>query len=97
MPERFAFEWALQQIRQGKKVRRSGWNGKGMFLVYQKGYPDGIPINENTSEATGLPRGMVCRFLPYIMIKVQCEQGPTFAPWTASNSDILAFDWEYAD
>ncbi len=93
MGEEFAFEWALQQLRMGKKVRRSGWNGKGMFIVLQKGYPDGIPINENTAEATGLPRGKVCKFLPYLMMKTVDD---SFVPWLASQTDILAFDWEYA-
>ena len=93
----YAFEWALQQLRQGKKVRRKGWNGKGMFLVYQKGYPDGIPINENTSEATGIPLGTVCNFLPYIMMKVVANDRPTFVPWLASQTDLLSFDWEYAE
>ena len=94
MEER-GFEWALQQLRQGKKVCRRGWNGKGMFIVYQKGYPDGIPINENTADATGIERGTVCRFLPYLMIKVVCDK-PTFVPWFASQDDLLSFDWEYS-
>lgn len=94
MEER-AFEWALQQLRMGKKVTRRGWNGKGQWLVLQKGYPAGIPINENTANATGIPLGTVCVFLPYIMIKVVCEK-PSFVPWLPSQGDILAFDWEYA-
>lgn len=28
------FGWALAQIRDGKKVARDGWNGKGMFLMF---------------------------------------------------------------
>lgn len=94
-PER-GFEWALQQLRQGKKVCRSGWNGKGMYVVYQKAYPDGIPINENTSNATGIDRGTVCRFLPYIMMKTAAVL-PTFVPWLASQTDLLSLDWEYAN
>ena len=96
MFERFAFEWALQQLRMGKKVARRGWNGQGMFLVLQKGYPQGIPINENTSEATGLPRGMVCNFSPYIMMKT-ADATPTFVPWLASQTDLLSEDWTYAE
>lgn len=92
--ERYAFEWALQQLRQGKKVCREGWNGKGMYLVYQKGYPEGIPINENTAKATGMPIGQVCKFLPYIMMKT-ADDAPTFVPWLASQSDLLSFDWQY--
>ena len=95
MEER-AFEWALQQLRMGKKVCRTGWNGKGMYLVLQKGYPQGIPINENTADATGIARGTICRFSPYIMMKTASEE-PTFVPWVASQSDILGTDWDYAD
>ena len=28
------FGSAVQALKQGKKVVRSGWNGKGMFLYY---------------------------------------------------------------
>jgi len=27
--------WAVGQIRDGLRVRRSGWNGKGMWLALQ--------------------------------------------------------------
>nr|WP_113756646.1 DUF2829 domain-containing protein [Brevibacillus laterosporus] len=72
------------------RVARKGWNGKDMFLVYQKGYPDGIPINNNTAEATGLKEGTVCRFQPYIMMKTADN---TFVPWLASQTDLLAEDF----
>jgi len=88
------FEWALTQLRQGHRVERSGWNGKGMFIVLQKGYPDGIPINENTAECTSIPRGTVCKFLPYIMMKT-ADKDVSFVPWLASQTDILALDWGY--
>jgi uncharacterized protein DUF2829 len=58
----------------------------------KKGYPDGIPINENTAEATGLPEGTVCAFLPYIMLKTAVFS-TTFVPWVPSQADILANDW----
>lgn len=96
MEELFAFEWALQQLRMGKKVSRRGWNGKGMYVVLQKGYPEGIPINENTANATGLPRGQICKFLPYLMLKT-ADSLPTFVPWLASQTDLLSSDWGYAD
>lgn len=87
------FETALELLRGGKKLQRAGWDGKDMFIVLQKGYPDGIPINRNTSEATGIPEGTVCRFLPYIMMKTADN---AFVPWLASQTDILAFDWQEA-
>lgn len=27
--------WAVKQLQNGSKVRRSGWNGKGMWLALQ--------------------------------------------------------------
>ena len=86
--------WAVNEARyHGGKVRRHGWNGKGMYIVYQKGYPDGIPINANTAQATGIAQGTVCRFLPYLMM---CATTGDFVPWLASQTDILALDWELA-
>jgi Protein of unknown function (DUF2829) len=86
--------WAVGEMRaHGFKVRRAGWNGKGMFLVFQKGYPDGIPINENTADATGIPKGTVCKFLPYVMMSTA---DGSFVPWLCSQTDLLATDWEHA-
>jgi len=84
------FGYALNALREGKKVFRSGWNGKDMYVVLQKGYPNGIPINKNTSEATGIPEGTVIKFLPYLMMKTV---DGSFVPWLASQTDILADDW----
>lgn len=39
------FGQALEKVKSGEKIFRHGWNGKGMFVVYQKGYPAGIPSN----------------------------------------------------
>ena len=92
------FGWALTQLRQGHKVCRVGWNGKGYWIVYQKGYPDGIPINDNTAQATGIAKGTVCKFGPYLMLKTG-EKGDgagAFVPWLPSITDLLATDWEYA-
>jgi hypothetical protein len=79
----------------GLKVGRTGWNGKDMYITLQKGYPDGIPINENTADATGIDKGTVCRFSPYIMMKTADTEMPTFVPWLASQTDILGMDWDY--
>jgi hypothetical protein len=29
------FGWALAQLRDGKRVGRAGWNGRGMYLKLQ--------------------------------------------------------------
>lgn len=84
------FGWALEALRHGNKVARRGWNGVNMWVVYQKGYPAGIPINGNTAAATGIPEGTVCVFKPYLMMKTV---DGSFVPWLASQTDMLAEDW----
>lgn len=87
------FSTALYLLRRGERVVRSGWNGKGMFVVLQKGYPDGVPINKNTADATGIPEGTIKKFRPYLMLYT--AQGD-FCPWAPSASDVLAEDWGVA-
>ncbi len=83
------FGEAIEGLKNGKKLSRDGWP-PGMFVVFQKGYPHGIPINKNTAEATGIPEGTVCKFGPYLMIR---GADSVFLPWTASQADMLAEDW----
>jgi hypothetical protein len=90
MGELIDFSKALEEIKAGLKVEREGWNGKGMWIVLQPGYPAGIPINEKTAKSIGEPVGTVHKFLPYIMMRT--AQGD-FVPWLASQTDILANDW----
>ena len=84
------FGQALAAVKTGSKIARSGWNGSGMYVVHQAGYPDGIPINANTARATGIPEGTVCAFRPYLMMFT--AQGE-FVPWVISQTDALADDW----
>lgn len=86
-----SFGAAIELAKVGLQVARAGWNGRGMFICYQKGYPEGIPINENTAKATGFPIGTVLRFDPYLLMYTAAG---TFVPWLASQTDMLASDWE---
>ncbi len=90
MGDRFGIGEAVKEMQCGNRVARAGWNGKGMYLAYQPGYPDGIPINANTARATGLLEGTVCKFTPYVMLKSATGE---FGPWNASQADLLAVDW----
>lgn len=91
MNETFGIGRAVDEMEAGRKVARSGWNGKGMYLVRQAGYPEGIPINQNTASATGLPLGSIQRFDPYVMMRTASG---SFIPWLCSQADLLARDWE---
>lgn len=87
------FSLALVGLKNGGRFTRSGWNGADMFVVLQSGYPDGIAINANTADATGIEQGTVCRFRPYLMLRTA---DGSFVPWAPSVSDVLAEDWATA-
>ena len=84
------FGLAIEAARMGKKISRAGWNGKGMWVVYRTGYPEGIPANKNTADAVGIQEGELFKVRPYLQMK--CVDG-SFQMWLASQSDILADDW----
>lgn len=84
------FGWALQALKAGRQVMRVGWNAPGQYVVLQRGYPEGIAINRNTADATGLPEGTVCIFRPYFMLRTA---DGSFVPWAPTVSDCLAQDW----
>jgi hypothetical protein len=90
----FDFGYALNCLKNGKKVARKGWNGKGMFVVYQKGYPQGIPCNKQTAEAWGMNEGDLFKCEPYLQIKN--AQG-SHSMWVPSIGDVLAEDWKLVD
>lgn len=89
------FGLALEAAKSGKKVARSGWNAKGMFIVVQKGYPNGIDCNKNTSEAFGIPIGTIIKVTPYLMMKA--ADGTLVTGWLASQTDMLSEDWIIVD
>ena len=89
--ENLTFGDALIALKDGKKVARTGWNGKGMFIFRQKRYPEGIAANKNTAEALGVKKGTQIKVTPYLMMKA--ADGTLITGWLASQTDILAEDW----
>lgn len=77
------FGQALEALKEGKKVARSGWNGKGMFLLYVPSEKWGI-IDKI---GLGIPKG---NLLSWIGMKTADGK---FVPWLASQTDMLAEDW----
>ena len=86
----FDFSEALKAVKDGKKITRSEWTGKGMFVVYQKGYPNGIPCNKQSAEAWGMKEGDLFKCEPYLQIRLA---NGSHAMYTPSITDILAEDW----
>lgn len=79
------FGWALRQLRRGQTVRRRGWNGKGIFIELQ------VPDKHSKMSS------------PYIFIDTTGLQTnnpdapKNRVPWLASQTDMLAQDWELFD
>lgn len=90
--EGMTFGLAIEALKQGSKVARSGWNGKGMWLVLVPGtkavnFTEGSPYMK-----AGLTHGEI---LPHIdMYTVNAEGRRAMLPgWIASQTDMLAEDW----
>ena len=88
--DNMTFGIAIEAMKKGNKVARRGWNGKGMFVVYQKAYPNGIPCNKQTAEAWGLNEGDLFICNPYFQIK---NVDVSHSMWVPSINDCLAEDW----
>jgi hypothetical protein len=84
------FGEALGHLRAGRRLRPSRWEGTGKFVVLQRGYPEGVPINANTAVALDLPEGTTCRFRPYLLKRTI---DGSFVPWVPTQGDILGSDW----
>lgn len=98
--ENMCFGLALDRLRNGGRVQRSGWNGKGMFLWVKNG--SYAADTELTDGLKGLPailfdkgdKGTVNR-LPCICMKT--ATGETLEGWLASQTDMLAMDWRVVE
>ena len=81
------FGSALQALKNGQKVAREGWNGKGMFLFLVPG----SVFKVNRAPLLGIyPEGTEINYRPHIDMKT-VDGG--IVPWLASQTDVLAEDW----
>ena len=83
-----SFGLAIEALKLGKKVARSGWNGKGMWLVYVAG--DVYEVARDVLISIDAPDRTNSNFLPWIGMKTADNK---FVPWLASQTDVLAEDW----
>jgi hypothetical protein len=83
------FGQALEALKEGKKVSRSGWNGKGMYLYH-------VPAN-NYPAVTEIAKAEFGEMVPYgAYIAMKTAQG-NVVPWLASQTDVLSEDWDVVD
>ncbi len=78
MNEQFDFAVAIRELKEGNKVARSGWNGKGLWLELQR---------PNAHSKMTLP-------YIFISYPEDAQNTPgARVPWLASQTDLLADDW----
>ena len=74
--------WAIRKLRCGFKLRRRGWNGKGIFIKLQ--------VPDEHSKMTS-----PCIYIDTTGLQSANEEAPrSCVPWLASQTDMLAEGWE---
>lgn len=81
------FGEAIRALKDGKRVARAGWNGKGMWLGLVRG--DGQPPEACSWSFTN-GKWDNYSLASFIAMKT-ADDG--FVPWLASQTDMLAEDW----
>ena len=85
------FGMAIVALKRGLCVARKGWNGKGMFLTLQQGseVTGDMMRNDGAKNYYGKYKVKIC---PHIDMKA--ADGTYVVGWLASQTDMLAEDWE---
>ena len=79
--------WAVKQMNHGLRIRRKGWNGKGMFIFLVPG----SRFEVNSPPLLGIyPPGTVINYQAHVDMKTATGE---IVPWLCSQSDLLAIDW----
>ncbi len=89
--EGMTFGQAIEAMKAGQKVARSGWNGKGMFAYY-------IPANsypvQTGAAKSHFGEGAMVPYNAYMAIKNVNE---TVSTWVPSVNDVLSDDWRIVE
>ena len=80
------FGQAIEAIKQGERVARSGWNGKGMFLFLAENI-------EFTTKADLSEFKELIGDLTLDSIVMKTADNRFVVGWLASQTDMLANDW----
>ena len=77
-----SFGTALEALKQGKRVAREGWNGKGMFIFMRPA--DELPIDFVVNTIKSLPKTVK----EYYRQDITDENG---SPITTGENDVVKF------
>ena len=86
------FGQALEALKAGRRVSRSGWNGKGMYLwLLPAAKVPAAWCKEPHLKELAEANGGTLDCLPSIRMKT--ADGKVLTGWLASQTDMFAEDW----
>lgn len=86
------FGWALRLLKQGKRVAREGWNGKGMYLwLLPAATVKAEWCREPWLKSLAEQNGGAIKALG--SVRMMTADGKVLTGWLASQSDMPADDW----
>jgi hypothetical protein len=91
------FGGALHALKDGNRVARKGWNGRGQWVVLMpelnlpphSSQEPGAKVNDRTAKHIGVDTPLHSQ--PYFSL--WNAQGKWQPGWTPSTGDVLADDW----
>lgn len=85
--------WAIRQLKGGNRVRRAGWNGKGMYLwLLPAAMVKAEWCREPHLKAMAEANGGEIEALG--SIRMMTADRKVLTGWLASQTDMLSEDWE---
>ena len=79
------FGEAVNNVKNGHKIAREGWNGKGMFVIYVP--EENIDLTEQQEKMFGASNIILNE---HFLIK---NVNNTLSTWVPSINDCLSEDW----
>ncbi|WP_237385223.1 DUF2829 domain-containing protein [Xenorhabdus sp. Sc-CR9] len=87
-----SFSWALIQLKLRKRVARSVWGDKGIYLAITPRV-NGLTVEDSSAYAVdGVAVGAKYDYLTHI--DLHNEHG-NFVPWQPTQEDMMACDWGF--
>lgn len=98
---KYGFGEAIQALKFGLAIRRSGWNGKGLFVIKQVPAhieSDIVPKMQSLPQSA---KDLILKRKGFIDYTSQCliynENTGRADSWVPSISDVFAEDWEIVE
>lgn len=82
------FSQALEAIKDGRRLQREGWNGKGMFVFLVAG--SNFTVNREPLLSI-MGAGKEVTYRPHVDMR---DAEGKIVPWLVSQTDLMADDWQ---